>query len=457
MAPIVRFAPSPTGYLHIGNLRPALFNWLFAQREGGRFILRYDDTDLERSKREYADAVLEDIEWIGLRPDEIARQSQRLDRYDAASERLRDSGAIYPCFETADELERARRRRLARGLPPVYTRDALRLNAEERARLEAEGRKPYWRFRLPNAPDGSLDPVRTEIRWNDLVRGEELVDLASLSDPVVRREDGTYLYTFTSVVDDAEMGITHILRGDDHVTNTGVQIAIFEALGAPVPRFGHFNLLTTIDGEGLSKRSGALSLRTLREEGFEPMAVASLAVLTGLSGSIEAVPDLGTLARRLDFGAVSHSSAKFDPANLLRLNAELVHAKQTGEVAEELEGMGVPADRADAFWLTVRGNCERVRDAAAWADIIWKGPSQEAAVADADRAFVADAIDALPPEPFAATTWKLWTDDLKARTGRKGRALFLPLRIALTGREHGPDMSALLPLIGREKALERRP
>ncbi|MBB3949574.1 glutamate--tRNA ligase [Aureimonas jatrophae] len=457
MAPIVRFAPSPTGYLHIGNLRPALFNWLFAQREGGRFILRYDDTDLERSKREYADAVLEDIAWIGIHPDEIVRQSDRLDRYDAAFERLRASGAIYPCFETPDELERARRRRLARGLSPVYTRDALRLGDEERSRLAGEGRQPYWRFRLPNAPAGSLDPVRTEIRWTDLVRGEEVVDLSSLSDPVVRREDGTYLYTFTSVVDDADMGVTHILRGDDHVTNTGVQIAMFEALGVQVPRFGHFNLLTTIDGEGLSKRSGALSLRTLRSEGYEPMAIASLAVLTGLSGSIEAVPDLESLARRLDFDAVSLSSAKFDPANLLRLNAELVHAKPTSDVASALADMGVPSEQTDAFWLAVRGNCERVSDARDWADIVWRQPAGDALLQEGDRAFVREALDLLPSDPFEEATWKRWTDTVKARTERKGRALFLPLRVALTGREHGPDMSALLPLIGRQRALERRP
>ncbi|WP_279479845.1 glutamate--tRNA ligase [Aureimonas sp. SK2] len=457
MTVFVRFAPSPTGYLHIGNLRPALFNWLFAKARDGRFLLRYDDTDRERSKPEYAEAIAEDLAWIGIRPDAVARQSDRLSHYDAAADLLRDSGLLYPCYETADELERMRKRRMGRGLPPVYGREALRLSPEDRARLEAEGLRPHWRFRLPNFADDPFQPARTEMHWDDVVRGRQTVDLASLSDPVLVREDGTYLYTFCSVVDDGEMGITHVLRGDDHVTNTGVQIAIFEALGHAVPAFGHFNLLTTIDGEGLSKRSGALSLRSLREDGLEPMAVASLAVLTGLSGSIEAMPDLDALETRLDFGHVSASSSKFDPAELERLNAELVHAMPYDAAAGRLRDLGVPDAAAEPFWLAVRRNCERVRDAAAWRDIVFGELAATPDLSDDDRDFARAAFALLPAAPWDGTTWKAWTDRVKAETGRKGRALFMPLRLALTGLEHGPELAELLPLIGPERVAARRP
>ncbi|RIY03587.1 glutamate--tRNA ligase [Aureimonas flava] len=457
MTVLVRFAPSPTGYLHIGNLRPALFNWLFARRQGGRFLLRYDDTDRERSRAEYAEGIAEDLAWIGIRPDAVARQSDRLSHYDAAADLLRDSGLLYACYETADELERMRKRRMGRGQPPVYGREALRLSAEDRARLEADGLRAHWRFRLPNFADDPFRPERTEVHWDDVVRGRQTVDLASLSDPVLVREDGTYLYTFCSVVDDGEMRVSHVLRGDDHVTNTGVQIALFETLGHAVPAFGHFNLLTTIDGEGLSKRSGALSLRSLRAEGLEPMAVASLAVLTGLSGSIEAMPDLDALEARLDFRHVSASSSKFDPAELARLNAELVHAMPYERAAERLRALGVPDAVAEAFWLAVRRNCGRVADAAEWRDVVFGPPPAAPALGDEDRAFAGRAFDLLPPGPWDRTTWKTWTERAKAETGRKGRSLFMPLRLALTGLEHGPELADLLPLIGPERAAARRP
>ena len=283
MSVTVRFAPSPTGYLHIGNARTALFNWLFSQKHGGRFIQRFDDTDIARSKQEYADAALEDLNWLGVTPDEIHYQSQRFAIYDAAVERLKQEGLLYACYETAEELERRRRLRLSRRLPPVYGREALKLTDADKAEFEAAGRKPHWRFLLPNFTSDPTQPERTEIHWDDVVRGPQTVDLASLSDPVLVREDGTYLYTLPSVADDIDMGMTHVIRGDDHVTNTGAQIAIFKALGAKPPAFGHHNLLTSASGEGLSKRSGALSLRGLRQSGVEPMAVASLAVLIGSS------------------------------------------------------------------------------------------------------------------------------------------------------------------------------
>ena len=459
MSPIVRFAPSPTGYLHIGNLRTALFNWLLAKEggAGGTFILRYDDTDAERSRAEYADAILEDIRWIGMRPDRVERQSDRIAHYDAAVERLKAAGSLYPCYETLDDLDRRRKRQIARGLPPVYSREALRLTAAERERLEAEGRHPHWRFLLPNFADDPFAPVRTEVSWNDLVRGDVGVDLASLSDPVLVREDGSYLYTLPSVVDDGEMGITHVIRGDDHVTNTGVQIAILRALGFTVPTFGHHNLLTMIDGTSLSKRSGALSLRSLREEGIEPMAVASLAALVGMAGSIEAMTGLGDLAGRVALADVSASASKFDPAEVDRLNAELVHRSAYDAVAGGLAAMDVPADEAETFWLAVRGNCGKVRDAALWREIVFGDLAEPPVFEDGEREFVRSAFDLLPPAPWSGETWATWTAAVKASTSRKGKALFMPLRKALTGLDHGPELAELLPLMGQDQVLRRRP
>jgi glutamyl-tRNA synthetase len=438
---LVRFAPSPTGYLHIGNARPALLNALFARRTGGRFLLRLDDTDVERSTEVFAAAIEEDLAWLGIVPDLFACQSARTAQHDAAADRLRAAGRLYPCYETQEELERRRKRQLGRGQPPIYDRAALRLTAEERAALEAEGRRPHWRFLLE----------ARNVAWDDLVRGPAHVDCASLSDPVLIRADGTYLYTLPSVVDDADLGITHVIRGEDHVTNTGVQVQIFEALGAAVPVFGHHNLLTTADGEGLSKRLGHLSLRGLREAGYEPAAVRSLAVLTGSAESVRAVPDLDTLAGLIDLGEISRAPARFDPSELDGLNARLVHAMPYAEVADRLAALGIPADSAEAFWLAVRANLDRVPEAAAW----WRVTTGPVEPVITEPAVIAAARDSLPPEPFGPETWKAWTAEIKARTDAKGRGLFMPLRLALTGLEHGPDLSGLLPLIGRDRAARR--
>ena len=453
----VRFAPSPTGRIHIGNARTALFNWLFARKHGGRFILRFDDTDRERSKPEYAEAIAEDLKWLGIVPAETAYQSQRFPKYDAAVETLKRAGLLYPCYETAEELERRRKLRLSRRLPPVYGREALRLAETERAAFEAEGQKPHWRFLLPNFDGDPQETRRTEVHWDDVVRGRQTVDLASISDPVLVREDGTYLYTLPSVVDDIEMGISHVIRGDDHITNTGAQIAIFEALGAKAPAFGHHNLLTAADGTGLSKRSGALSIGSLRESGLEPMAIASLAVLTGGSESIEAVADLGGLAERFDPAHASKSAAKFDPADLWALNRELIHAMPFEVAAPRLAGLGIEGDKAEAFWLAVRDNLDKLADAADWWRIVTQGPDGEAVLSEEDREFARATFAVLPPEPWDQTTWKVWTDAAKQATGRKGRALFMPLRIALTGRDKGPELASLLPLLGRAGTLARRP
>ena len=438
---LVRFAPSPTGYLHIGNARPALLNALFARRHGGKFLLRLDDTDLARSTEAFAIAAREDLAWLGIEPDLFARQSDRKAEHDAAAERLKAAGRLYPCYETPEELDRRRKRQLRRGLPPIYDRAALKLTAEERAAFEAEGRRPHWRFLLH---------ART-VSWDDLVRGPAHIDCASLSDPVLIREDGTYLYTLPSVVDDIDFGITHVIRGEDHVTNTGVQVQIFEALGAAVPVFGHHNLLTTADGEGLSKRLGHLSLRGLREAGFEPAAVRSLAVLTGSAESVRAVEGFDELAALIDLSEISRAPAKFDEADLDGLNARLVHAMPYAEAAERLRAMGVPDALGEAFWLAVRANLGKVAEAAEWWRVV-EGPVEPRIE---DAALITAARETLPDGPFDGDTWKAWTAEVKARTGAKGRALFMPLRLALTGLDHGPDLAGLLPLIGREQALAR--
>ena len=441
MTVLVRFAPSPTGFLHIGNARPALLNYLYARARGGRFLLRLDDTDRERSSDEFAAAIETDLAWLGIVPDLRARQSERQAQHDAAAERLKAAGRLYPCYETQEELERRRKRQLGRGLPPIYDRAALALTDEQRAALEAEGRRPHWRFKLDHRTVG----------WDDLVRGPAHVDCASLSDPVLIRADGSYLYTLPSVVDDADLGVTHVIRGEDHVTNTGVQVQIFEALNAAIPVFGHHNLLTTADGEGLSKRLGHLSLKGLREAGYEPAAVRSLAVLTGSAEAVRAVATIEELAGLVDLGNISRAPAKFDPDEVGLLNARLIHEMPFAQAADRLAALGIPADEAEPFWLAVRANLATVAEAADW----WRVVTGPVAPVITDTGLIAVAAETLPPEPYGPETWKAWTQAVREKTGAKGRALFMPLRMALTGLEHGPDLSGLLPLIGRERAVER--
>lgn len=450
----VRFAPSPTGYIHIGNTRIALFNWLYAKANHGKYVLRFDDTDIERSKQEYIDGIGVDLKWLGIKPDEIYYQSKRFDRYNEVVVKLKERGLLYPCYETQEELERRRKIRLSRKLPPIYGREALKLNSEEIKAYEAEGRKPHWRFMLPNFESDPFKTKRTDVHWDDAVRGPQTIDLASMSDPILIREDGSYLYTLPSVVDDIDMGITHIIRGDDHVTNTGVQIAIFEALGAKAPIFGHINLLTTISGEGLSKRKGDLSIRSLREEGFEPMAVESLAVLIGTSENVTACKSQKELLEHYDLASASKSSAKFDPADLLTLNRHIVHMLEFDEVKDRLQELGINGKEASPFWYAVRGNIDKLRDAKSWWEII-EGNRLFNAVSAEDRDYVHQSASLLPEDELDENSWKVWTNALKKATGRKGRVLFMPLRQALTGLDHGPEMATLLPLIGKTKVLNR--
>jgi glutamyl-tRNA synthetase len=441
--PIVRFAPSPTGRIHIGNARTALLNFLYAKKYHGEFILRFDDTDVERSKEEFAQAIEVDLAWLGIEPDAILRQSGRVALYRAAAKRLREAGRLYPCFETAGELDRKRTRQLARGLPPVYDRAALELSGPERAKLEAEGRRPHWRFKL----DHEI------VRWTDLVRGESHIVCASLSDPVLLREDGTYLYTLPSVVDDIEQKITHIIRGEDHVTNTGVQMQLFEILAGPgrLPFFAHHNLLASARGEALSKRSGALSIGALRDSGIESLAVAAAAVLIGSSVALHPVGSLDELAASLELGELSRTAARFDPAELAALSARTLHGLSFEAVRERLKAYDIAGHKAKPFWLATRGNLSAFLDVVDW----WRVVAGEIAPVVEDSEFLAAARENMPGEPWDETVWANWTKILQAATGRKGRALFHPLRLALTGRDKGPELAGLLPLIGKAKAAAR--
>ena len=433
--PVVRFAPSPTGFLHVGNIRAALFNWLYARRHGGTFILRLDDTDVARSRPEFEAAIERDLTWLGLDWARKEKQSARLTHYDAGRDRLIASGRLYPCYETPEELDFRRKRLLAQGRPPVYDRAALKLSEADRARLEGEGRRPHWRFKLASE----------EVRWDDLVRGAQHVDEASQSDPVLVRADGTYLYSFTSVVDDIAFGITHVIRGEDHVTNTGAQIQMFQALDAPVPVFAHLPLLVDAAGGGLSKRTGALSMADLRERGIEAVAISALLARLGTADPVEPVASLDALVASVDFGRVGRAAARFSEEELAQLSARTLHILPYDSVACRLQAF--QADLGVGFWLAVRGNLATLAEARSWADVV-RGPI-EPVIEDAP--FLAEAASKLPAEPWDEATWKVWTSGLV----RKGRALFHPLRLALTGQEKGPEMARMLPLIGRARAMER--
>jgi glutamyl-tRNA synthetase len=438
MTVVTRFAPAPTGRLHVGNMRTAIHNWLWARKNGGTFLLRLDDTDRERSREEFADSIREDLAWLGLVPDGVHRQSARFDGYEAALERLKAAGRVYPAYETAQELELKRKVQLGRGKPPVYDRAALQLTEAERARLEAEGRRPHWRFRLdPDAP----------IEWDDLIRGRQHFDPALLSDPVIRREDGTWLYMLPSTVDDVELGVTHVVRGEDHVANTAVQIQMFEALGAPVPAFAHEALLVGSEGK-LSKRLGSLGADALRAEGIEPIALLAKLARIGTSLPVEPVTDPAPLIEGFDFATFGRAPARFDLEELAALNARVVHQLPYAAVADRL-----PAGMSEADWTAVRPNLRSVAEAAEWWEILHG--HVEFAVEPDDADFLRKAAEAAEEVDWTGDPWRQLVRLLKERTGRTGKALFLPLRRALTGRDHGPEMAALLPLIGRNEAIAR--
>jgi glutamyl-tRNA synthetase len=450
MTVAVRFAPSPTGKLHVGNIRPAVLNYLFAKANGGNFMLRLDDTDVGRSTEAFAAGIKRDLTWLGLTWDRTARQSDRTARYAEVAAQLKAAGRLYPCYESAEELDRKRARQLSRKMPPIYDRAGLKLTPEERSSLEAEGQKPHWRFRLANTetPE-SLVPVPTMANWNDLIRGDQMVDVGSLSDPVLIREDGTALYTFTSVVDDIDFGITHIIRGEDHVTNSGVQVQLFEALGAVPPAMGHHSLLIGADGQALSKRLDSLSIESFREAGLEPMAVLSHAALIGTSDAIEPRETFEALVAGFSLSKISTAPARFDLDELKGFNARMLHKLPFEIVVDRLKELGIGG--GEAFWMTARANISTLTETKRWWDVV----NAPVAPVVEDAAFLATASGLLPSEPWNETTWGTWTAAVKGATGAKGKALFHPLRLALTAVDSGPDLKGLLPLIGRERTLAR--
>ncbi len=434
--PIVRFAPSPTGYLHVGNIRTALVNWLYAKKNGGEFHLRLDDTDAERSKPEFEAAIKEDLTWLGMEWDDYSRQRARFDQYEAAKEKLIASGRLYPCWETQEELDIKRKMLISRGQPPIYDRGALKLSDEQKAALEAEGKKPHYRFLLEDKP----------IEWDDLIRGTVRFEGTHMSDPVLVREDGVPLYTFCSVVDDGDFHTTHILRGEDHVSNTAVQMQIFEALGLTQPTFGHMALIKTKTGE-LSKRTGGGDVRSLRAQGLEPMTINSYLAKIGTSDAIDVFADMDALLDSFDLSKFGRAAANYDPEELERLNAKLVSQLSFDEVKSRLPD-GVDAQ----FWETVRPNLTRVDDAKDW----WQIVHESSGVVDAeDEAFLSQAATMLPPEPWDESSFKAWTKTVQAETGRKGKGLFMPIRKALTGMEHGPELGPLFLLLGQQKVAAR--
>ncbi len=433
---VTRFAPSPTGRLHVGNIRTALHNWMLAKKRGGRFMLRIDDTDAARSREDYVEAIRSDLSWLGLTPDGEERQSARLDHYERAFEALRDAGRIYAAYETAQELELKRKIALGRGLPPIYDRAALALTEAEHAAKQGEGIVPHWRFKLDHDQP---------IAWEDGIRGTQKFDPATLSDPVIRRADGSWLYMLPSAVDDIEIGVTDVLRGEDHVSNTAVQIQMFTALGATPPRFAHEALLVGSEGK-LSKRLGSLGCDAFRDDGIEPQALVALLARLGTSLSVEPIGDVAALVETFDLATFGRAPARFDAGELARINTALIHELPFAEVAERLpDGMG------EEGWLAIRPNLDKLADAADYWSLV-TGPVDAPDLSDDDRTYVAEAAQALE---WSADPWHTLTGTLKESTGRKGKALFLPLRLALTGRGSGPEMAALLPLIGEGEARAR--
>ena len=438
-----RFAPSPTGFLHVGNARTAIITWLFTRANNGHFLLRIDDTDRERSKDEYEQAIMDGLTWLGLDWDSKANQKDRMNRYAEVIEKLKADGRLYACYETPEELGLKRKTQLSRGIPPTYDRAGLSLTKEQIAKYEADGRTPHWRFKLLHEP----------IEWNDLIRGSVAFKGEDLSDPVVLREDGTPLYHLCSVIDDIDFEITHVVRGEDHVSNTATHVQMFEAISGKAPDFAHLSLISDAEGGKLSKRLGSLSVKDIQnDDGLEPMSVNSLMARLGTSDPIEAYPSLKPLIDAFDFSKFSRSTPKFDPDELVRLNAKILYDTPLSDVKKRLDDMGLK-DIDENFWHAVRPNIEKLEDIKTWYDMT--NESLTTIIDTEDTNFIAQAAEMLPAAPWDETTWKTWTAEIKENTGRKGKNLFMPLRKALTGMEHGPELANLLPLLGPEKTKKR--
>lgn len=439
----VRFAPSPTGFLHIGNARTAIITWLFARKMNGHFLLRIDDTDSERSKQEYEDAIMEGLTWLGLNWDQKENQKNRMDRYAEVIEKLKQDGRLYACYETPEELGLKRKTQLSRGVPPTYDRAGMSLTDEQIAKYEAEGRKPHWRFKLLHAP----------ITWNDHIRGEVNFNGSDLSDPVVLREDGRPLYHLCSVIDDVDFEITHVVRGEDHVSNTATHVQMFEAICGKAPEFAHLSLIADAEGGKLSKRLGSLSVKDIQEqEGLEPMAIISLMARLGTSDPIEAFTNIQSLIDTFDFSKFSRNPPKFDTEELLRLNARILYDTDYADIKSRLDEIGL-GDIDESFWNSVRTNIEKLEDAKEWENVV--NNPVKVTLDGEDKQYVASTAELLPPAPWNENTFNDWIGKVKESTDRKGKTLFMPLRQALTGMDHGPELPVLLPLLGPDKTKER--
>ncbi len=433
-----RFAPSPTGFLHIGNVRTALVCYLYARKTGGEFFLRLDDTDLERSSEEFAKAIEEDLLWLGLKWDQKFRQSERLARYEEVKRQLIASGRLYACYESQEELEIKRKMQLSRGQPPIYDRAALKLSAEEKAKLEAEGKRPHYRFKMEEKP----------IIWQDEIRGEVRFEGKNISDPIVIRATGDYTYMLPSTIDDVDYAMTHIVRGEDHVSNTATQIQMFEALGAKIPTFAHMPLLKTKEGK-LSKREGGFDIRGLRAEGIEALAITSYLARVGTSAAIDLVANLETMVQEFDIAKLGQSTVQYDPEEIHRLNAKMIHKMSFAEAQAKLQQKNVQI--SEDFWRAVQPNITRLEEVGTW----WRICKEQLTPPLEDREFTVKAAELLPSGNLEIGTWDVWIESVKKETGKKGKELFMPIRKALTGMEHGPELKHMLPLIGREKAVAR--
>jgi glutamyl-tRNA synthetase len=434
----LRFAPSPTGYLHIGNARTVILNYLFIKSINGEMLLRIDDTDIERSRKEFDDAIIEDLDWLGIKYNDLIRQSDRSDKYDEAANILKKIGLLYPCYETDEELQRKRKLNLSQGKPPVYDRSALSLTQKQHEDLLLNGKKPHWRFKLD----------RVIITWDDLMRGEQKIDCSSSSDPVLIREDGSYLYTLPSVVDDIDMSITHVIRGEDHVSNTASQIQLYKALKSEIPIFGHHSLMVAADGSRLSKRTGSKSIKDIREDKIESITVTNYCARIGTSKSVEAFHAIDGLIESFDINDISRSPARFNFNDLELINAKILQSSPYTTVKEQLENLNVGGE--DLFWDVVKPNLTRISEAKNWWDIAINDE-----IFDNNNDVCKVALELLPVEPWDDKTWKVWTNSISERTGLRGKALFLPLRIALTGQDHGPNLSVFLPFIGPIRTANR--
>ncbi len=439
---ITRFAPSPTGMLHVGNIRAALLNWLYAKKHNGQFILRFDDTDLERSKQEYKDAIEEDLKFLNLNWDQTFNQLSRLSRYDEIKNLLLDKKRLYACYETPEELELKRKFQLSKGLPPIYDRASLNLTEEQIQKYIEQGRKPHYRFLVNYEP----------ISWHDMIKGEVKYDGKALSDPIVIRADGSMTYMLCSVIDDIDYGITHIIRGEDHVSNTAIQIQMFEALNTTPPTFGHLSLIINKD-EKISKRVGGFEIATLRKEiGIEAMAIASFFSLLGSSAQILPYKSMEKIANQFEISSFSKSPTIYQPEDLERLNHKLLISLDFDEVKDRLKE--IDAEYIDEnFWLSVRPNLQKLRDVKDWWEICHKTPNVENLNLDKD--YLKQAAELLPQGEITKDSWSIWTKEITNITGKKGKELFLPLRLALTGRESGPEIAGVLPLIDREEIIKR--